>query len=53
MLSKIIKILIGIALIALGIWTIVIWWGDVLSLIRGGIGMGLILAGLIAFAVLD
>jgi len=53
LLSKAVKLIIGIALIALGIWTIVIWWGDVLTMIRGGIGLVLILAGLIAFAVLD
>ncbi|HTY12676.1 MAG TPA: hypothetical protein VMD02_00650 [Candidatus Omnitrophota bacterium] len=52
-MSKAVKLIIGIALIALGIWTIVIWWGDVLTMIRGGIGLVLILAGLIAFAVLD
>ncbi|MBI5699654.1 hypothetical protein HZC35_05000 [Candidatus Saganbacteria bacterium] len=53
MLNKAIKILIGVALVALGIYLIVIWWGDVLALIRGGLGMGLILAGLIFFAILD
>jgi hypothetical protein len=53
LISKIIKIVIGIVLIALGIWTITLWWKDVLALIRGGVGFVLILAGLIAFAVLD
>ena len=53
MLGKIIKILVCVVLIALGIYTIVIWWGDVLALIRGGLGMVLILAGLISFAILD
>ena len=53
MLGKLIKIVIGIVLIGLGIFTIYIWWNDVLALIRGGIGLILILAGLIAFAVLD
>lgn len=53
MLGKIIKIVIGVALICLGIYTIVLWWGDVLALIRGGLGMALILAGLIFFAILD
>jgi len=52
-LGKLIKILIGLALIGLGVFLIVIWWGDVLSLIRGGLGLALILAGLIAFAILD
>lgn len=53
MLGKAIKIIVGIVLICLGIYTIFIWWNDVLTLIRGGIGLILILAGLIAFAVLD
>lgn len=51
MISKIVKVLIGLVLIALGAWTINLWWGDLLSLIRGGIGLILILAGLIAFAL--
>lgn len=51
MLGKIIKVLIGIILVALGAWTIYLWWGDLLVLIRGGIGLVLILAGLIAFAL--
>lgn len=53
MLGKLIKVLVGIVFIGLGIFTIVIWWGDVLALIRGGLGTALILAGLIAFAILD
>lgn len=51
MVGKIIKVLIGLALLALGAWTIFLWWGDLLTLIRGGIGLFLILAGLIAFAL--
>ena len=53
MLGKAIKIIMGIVLIGLGIFTIFIWWNDVLALIRGGLGLVLILAGLIAFAILD
>lgn len=53
MLNKVIKILIGVALIALGVAFIWLWWADVLALIRGGLGMVLILAGLICFAILD
>ncbi len=53
MLSKAIKIILGVAFIALGLFTIVLWWTDVLALIRGGIGLVLILAGLICFAILD
>lgn len=51
MISKIIKVLIGLILVALGAWTIYLWWGDLLTLIRGGLGLVLILAGLITFAL--
>lgn len=51
MVGKVIKALIGIALIALGAWTVYLWWGDLLTLVRGGIGLFLILCGLIAFAL--
>lgn len=51
MVGKILKVLIGVALIALGAWTIYLWWGDLLTLVRGGIGLFLVLCGLIAFAL--
>jgi len=51
MLSKIIKLLIAIAFIALGVWTIYLWWPDLLIIIRGGIGLALIMLGLITFAL--
>ena len=51
MVGKVIKVLIGVVLIALGAWTIWLWWGDLLTLVRGGIGLVLILSGLIAFAL--
>lgn len=53
MVSKIIKIVFGLVFIVLGIASIIYWWGDVLSLIRGGLGITLIMAGLVAFALLD
>ena len=52
MLGKIIKVFIGLVLVALGAWTIYLWWGDLLTLVRGGLGLGLILAGLITFALI-
>ena len=51
MISKVIKVLIGLLLIALGAWTIYLWWPDLLALVRGGLGLVLILMGLIAFAL--
>ncbi len=53
MLSRSIKVILGIILAVVGLWMIVIWWGDVLSLIRGGLGFAFILAGLACFALLD
>ena len=51
MVGKLIKVIIGLILIALGAWLIYLWWADLLTLIRGGLGIFLILAGLIAFAL--
>ena len=52
-MGKIIKGIIGLALVALGAWTIYLWHADLLVLIKGGIGLCLILAGLIAFALIS
>jgi hypothetical protein len=51
MLGKLLKALIGLALVALGALAIYLWWADLLVLVRGGVGLALILAGLIAFAL--
>jgi hypothetical protein len=52
MIGKISKGIIGLALIALGAWTIYLWWPQLISLIQGGIGLFLILCGLIVFALI-
>ena len=51
MAGKIIKVIIGLVLISLGAWTAYIWWADLLTLIRGSIGLFLILAGLVTFTL--
>jgi hypothetical protein len=51
MVSKVIKVLLGLVFIALGAWMIALWWSDLLTLVRGGLGLVLILMGLIAFAL--
>ncbi len=51
MVGKLLKVLAGILLVGLGLFTIYLWWADLLILIRGGIGLMLIMAGLIAFAL--
>ena len=52
MIAKFVKILIGLTLLSLGVWASLLWWGDMLSLVRGGLGLFLILTGLIAFALI-
>ena len=51
MVGKLVKVLVGIVLIALGAFAIYAWAGDLMVLVRGGIGLFLILCGLIAFAL--
>jgi hypothetical protein len=51
MAGKLLKFLLAIILVSLGVWTIFLWWADLLVLLRGGIGLLLILAGIIAFAI--
>lgn len=49
--KMILKMLLGIALVIVGIGLVWIWRQDVLALIRGGIGLVVILAGIIAIAI--
>jgi hypothetical protein len=51
MLAKLLKVLIGLVLVVLGAYLIYLWGADLLVLIRGGLGLVLILCGLIAFAL--
>ncbi|MBU0630053.1 MAG: hypothetical protein KKC80_03940 [Candidatus Margulisbacteria bacterium] len=52
MVSKLIKALIGIILVLLGAWLVYLWQVDLLALIRGSLGLILVLFGLIAFALI-
>ncbi|MBN2097130.1 MAG: hypothetical protein JW714_01480 [Candidatus Omnitrophica bacterium] len=45
------KVVIGIALLVLGAWLIGLWKVDVLTVIRGFLGMAVILAGVITLAI--
>ena len=45
------KIILGIILVVIGVWTIIIWRWDVLALIRGSIGVIILLGGAICFAI--
>lgn len=50
-MGKIIKMLLGIILIVVGAYLTYFWWFFVLTLIKGGVGIFLILVGLITIAV--
>ena len=50
-ISTILKVVLGLAFLVLGIWAIVAWWNDLLRVIRGCIGLFLVLAAMITFAI--
>ena len=45
------KVLIGVVLIVLGLWAVIGWWPYLLGLIRGCLGLLLIMAGAITVAI--
>lgn len=49
--STLLKVLLGLVLLVLGILAIVRWWGALLLVIQGCIGLFLILAGVITLAI--
>lgn len=49
--SKILKVILGAVFVVAGIALIIICWGDVWTLIKGSIGVVLLLAGVICFAI--
>ena len=46
-----VKIVLGVVLIILGLWAVIGWWQSLLMVIRGGIGLLLLLAGAITIAI--
>jgi len=50
-ISTILKVILGLVFLVLGIWAIVAWWSDLLLVIRGCIGLFLVLAAIITFAI--
>lgn len=45
-MSKVISVLMGLALMALGAWGCVAWWPDVLSFLKAGVVVMALLVGL-------
>ncbi|MDP2905578.1 MAG: hypothetical protein Q8O22_04685 [Candidatus Omnitrophota bacterium] len=50
-MPTILKVILGIAFLLLGALAIKAWWLDLVSLIKGCIGLFLILAGVITLAI--
>ncbi len=50
-ISTIFKVILGLVFLVLGVLAIIKWLPDLLSVIRGCIGLFLILAGLITLAI--
>lgn len=49
--STIFKVILGLAFLVLGVWAVMSWWNDLLLVIKGCIGLFLILAGIITLAI--
>ncbi len=50
-IKTLLKYLLGIALVVVGLWLVWLWRNDLLMLVRGGLGLFLILAGAITIAI--
>ena len=50
-ISTLLKVILGLVFLALGILAIIRWWNDLLLVIRGCIGLFLLLAAIITFAI--
>lgn len=50
-LSTIFKVVLGLALLALGCWSLLRWWKLSIMIGKGCIGLFLILAGIITLAI--
>lgn len=49
--STIFKVILGLVFLVLGVWAIIGWWPQVWTMIRGCVGLFLILAGIITLAI--
>ena len=49
--ATIFKVILGLVFLVLGILAIIAWWKDLLLVIRGCIGLFLVLAAIITFAI--
>ena len=50
-ISTILKVILGLVLLVLGLWATIAWWRNLMLVIRGCIGLFLVLAAVITFAI--
>jgi hypothetical protein len=50
-LWTIFKVILGLVFLGLGVFAIINWWGNLLLVVKGCIGLFLILAGIITLAI--
>lgn len=51
MTSAILKVIFGFVFLVLGVFAILCWWTDLVTVIKGCIGLFLLLAGIITLAI--
>jgi hypothetical protein len=51
MFATVLKVFLGLVFLALGVMAILTWWGSLIAIIKGSIGLFLILAGVITLAI--
>jgi hypothetical protein len=49
--SAILKVVLGLAFLVLGVWAILVWWSDLMVVVRGCIGLFLLLAAAIILVI--
>lgn len=49
--STFLKVILGLVFLVLGIWTVIIFRGEIFTLIKGCVGPFLLLAGVITLAI--
>jgi len=50
-LSQMVKVLLGLGFLILGGWAILRFWPELLLMIKGGVGLFLVLVGVITLAI--
>lgn len=50
-MSTLFKVILGLVLLGLGILAVINWWTDLMIVVRGCLGLFLVLAGIITLAI--